>query len=348
MGCLVREKTVISAVRRYFLPMLVLIFVGLVLLLCGRRVQTEFPELRPEDGVADLREADFTHNVYHLVNSWAYYPGVLYTPEDFADPETAPEKDDDAPLDPVKGTWRLRLLAEPDTYLCMCHFSIDYSTRIFVNGKELRNIGFVSDNPDEAVPQGRYLTLPLYFGESGEVELVYQYTNYWHNDGGFIQSTTISTPENIDDYQRGLTLYYLLLSSGLLFLMFYFLLCGSIQRRWEYAALALCCLVMALRNQFFFSEHLLPADLSFNLLYRLSVLDVSWIPAAALLLLAAFYPNASGKRTLWLMGGILLMLSALHFLVPLRQLVLLCHICYYVCVPFLVWLVWRLIRYFLK
>ena len=141
MGCLVREKTVISAVRRYFLPMLVLIFVGLVLLLCGRRVQTEFPELRPEDGVADLRNADFAHNVYHLVNSWAYYPGALYTPEDFADPETAPEKDDDAPLDPVKGTWRLRLLAEPDTYLSLCHFSIDYSTRIFVNGKELRNIG---------------------------------------------------------------------------------------------------------------------------------------------------------------------------------------------------------------
>lgn len=343
-----REKTVRSAVRRYALPVLVLIFVCAVLLLCRGRVQTEFPELRPADGIADLREADLAHNVYHLVNSWAYYPGALYTPEDFADPEAAPEADNDAPLDAVKGTWRLRLLAEPDTYLCLCHFSIDFSTRIFVNGRELRNIGFVSDDPGEAVLRVRYLTLPLYFGQSGEVELVYQYTNYWHNDGGFIQSTTISTPENIDQYQRGLTLYSLLLGSGLLFLMFYFLLCGSIQRRWEYAALALCCLVMALRNQFFFDEHLLPADWDYVLAYRLTVLDVSWIPASTLLLLSAFYPNAAGKPALRLLGGVLLVLSVLHFLVPVRQLVLLCHVCYYICVPFLLWLVWRLARYFRK
>ena len=87
------------------------------------------------------------------------------------------------------GTWRIVLLAEPDTYLSLCSFSVDYSTRIFVNGQEVRNIGFVSDDPDEAVPMIRYMTLPLYSGSDGRIEIVYQYANYIHNQGGFIFQT---------------------------------------------------------------------------------------------------------------------------------------------------------------
>lgn len=337
-----------GVLRRYALSVLVLLLVGAVLLVCRSRVQTEFPELRPEDGILDAREADFEHEVYHLVNHWDYYPGALYEPEDFADPETAPAPDNEAPLDPQCATWRLRILAEPDTYLCICHFSVDFSTRIFVDGVEVRNVGFVSDDPALAVPKVRYVTLPLYTGEDGEVELVYQSANHWHNDSGFIQSTLISTPEHIGDYQRGLTLYSMLLSCGLLFLMFYFLLCASIQKRWEYAALALCCLVIALRNQWFFAEHLLRPDYDFYFEYRVLVLDVSWIPFSALILLAAFYPKAAGKWPARLLLALLLVLSALHFVLPIRSLVLLCHVCYYVCVPFLLWDVWRLYRWFRK
>ncbi len=343
-----RKEKRLKTLRRYALPVLVLIFIGAVLLLCRARVQTEYPVLQPADGVVDAREANFADEVYHVINDWDFYPGTLYTPADFADPVTAPRPDQENTEGAEKGTWRLVILAEPDTYLTLCHFSVDFSTRIFVNGKEMRNIGFVSDDPDEAVPKVRYLTLPLYTGESGQIELVYQFSNYWHNDDSFIQSTVLSTPENIDEYQRGLIFYSLLISSGLLFLMFYFLLCAAIQKRWEYAALGLCCLVIALRNQMFFGEHMLWADYDFFLEYRVLVLDVSWIPASALALIATFYPKSAGKTTLWLLGGALLILTALHFIVPIRQLVLLCHICYYVCAPFLLWLIYRLARYFRK
>ena len=130
--------------------------------------------------------------------------------------------------------------------------------------------------------------------------------------GGFIQSTQISTPENIDEYQRGLTLYSLLLSSGLLFLMFYFLLSAAIQKNREYLAPALCCLVIALRNQFFFAEHLLSADYDFYLEYRLVVLDVSLIPASALYLLSAFYRKALRPRSLAVFAAAVAVLTALH------------------------------------
>lgn len=336
------------AARRYVLPMLVLLFVVTFYALCVGRVQTEFPLLRPKDGVVDAREVDFSASVYHLENHWDYYPGQILSPDVFSDPANTPEKDNDAPIDAAKGTWRLRIHAQPNTYLSLCSFSIDYSTRIFVNGKEVRNIGFVSDDHAKAVPKVEYVTLPLYFDDSGENEIIYQYANYVHHDGGFIQNTLISTPENIDEYQQGLTLNATVVSGGLIMLMFYFLLCAAFQKNREYAAMALCCLVIALRNQFFFVQYLLPATISFYIEYRLVILDVSWISMATVFLLTAFFPRSTEKKLLLLFAFLCLVLSALHFILDTHDLVLLCHVCYYTCLPFALWFLIRLLLSFKK
>lgn len=335
-----------SILRRSLPPALALLLVVAFLLYCESRVQTEFPGLYPQDGVLDAREVDFSADVYHLVNHWDYYPGQLLSPELFSDPASAPKKDNDAPLNATKGTWRLRIQAKPHTYLSLCSYSIDYSTRIFVNGQEVRSIGYVSDDPAQAIPKGRYVTLPLYFDANGETEIIYQYANYMHKDGGFIQHTLISTPENIDEYQRGLSLNAMTISGGLMMLCFYFLFCAAFQRNREYAALALCCLIIALRNQFFFVQHLLPADISFSIEYRLVILDVSWIPMATVFLLAAFFPRSTGKKPLLAFACLCLVLSALHFILDTHDLVLLCHICYYACLPFALWFLLRLFRSF--
>ena len=332
--------------KRYMLPALALLLIAAFFILGKSREQTEFPALYPRDGVLDARAVDFSGGVYHLVNSWDYYPGQLLSPAVFSDPAAAPMKDNDAPLNITKGTWRLRIQAQPNTYLTLCSYSIDYSTRIFVNGKEVRSIGYVSDDPAQAIPKVRYVTLPLYFDASGETEILYQYANYMHKDGGFIQNTLISTPENIDEYQRGLALNAMLISGGLLMLFFYFLFCAAFQKNREYAALALCCLVIALRNQFFSVQHLLPAAVSFYIEYRLVILDVSWIPLSTVFLLAAFFPQSAGKRPLLAFAGLCFVLSALHFILDTHDLVLLCHICYYACLPFALWFLLRLFRAF--
>lgn len=337
-----------DVIRQNYLPALVLLMIAVFFILCKSRLQTEFPEVRPLDGILDVRDVDFSSGVWHVVNEWDYYPGQLYAPEDFAVPETVPVKHNESPLDAHLGTWRIRILARENTYLSLCSFSIDYSTRIFVNGEEVRNIGYVSADPKEAVPMVRYVTLPLYSGETGEIEIIYQYANFVHHDAGFIQNTLLSTPENIDEYQRGLTLNSLLVSSGHVFLLFYFLLCAALQKNREYAALALCCLVIALRNQYFFSEYLLGNASSFYIKYRIVVLDVSLIPASAFYLLAAFYPNAVKRNIVCLFTGIFAVLGLLHFLVPTQALVTLCHVCYYVCAPFLTGLIIRFVRYFRK
>ncbi|MBE5906650.1 MAG: hypothetical protein E7277_07645 [Lachnospiraceae bacterium] len=242
----------------------------------------------------------------------------------------------------------MRLLAKPHQWLAIGSFSVDYGTRVFVNGEEVRNVGRVSDNPEEAIPKVRYMTIPLYSGDTGEIEILYQYSNYVHNDGGFIQSTNISTPENIDEYQRGVAVWSLLLGSGLIFLMFWFLLCASIQKRREYAALALCCLVIACRNQFFFSEYLLDPDYNFYWEYRVMILDVAFIPATALYLLYAFFPKAIGRKMPCILGGVFVVITALHWILEIRDLVDLCHISYYCCIPFLLWSIFGILRYYLK
>ena len=340
------RKTVLNVVRRYLLPTMVLLLIVAFYTFCVGRARTEFPVLRPDDGVLDVWEVDFDADVYHIENSWDYYPGQLLPPEVFATDASAPQKNNDSPLDAVKGTWRLRLMAQPNTYLSICSFSIDYSTRIFVNGVEVRNVGFVSDDPTQAAPRVRYVTLPLYSGDDGSVEIIYQYANYIHKEGGFIQNTLVSTPENIDEYQRGLTLNAMVICGGLMMLFFYFMLCAAFQKNREYAALALCCMVIALRNQFFFAEHLLIPSYDFFLEYRFIVLDVSWIPMASIFLFVAFFPHSAGKKQILMFTILCLVLTVLHFIVDTHDLVLLCHISYYCCAPFVLWFLFRCIHSF--
>ncbi|MBR5420000.1 MAG: HAMP domain-containing histidine kinase [Lachnospiraceae bacterium] len=334
--------------KRALFPLVVIFFLAAFFFASRLRFEQKTPKIVHEYGFADLRECDFENTVYNLLNNWDYFPGVLYTAEDFADEENAPQPDNEVPYDRELGTYRIRFLAKPRQWLSMCGFSVDYGTRVFLNGEEIRNVGFVSADPAEAVPKVRYMTIPMYSGENGEIELIYQYSNYVHNDGGFIKVAYISTPENIDEYRRGLTYFSLLTGSGLIFLMFWFLLSASIQKSREYAALALCCLVIALRNQFFFAEHMLGPGYDFFLEYRITVLDTSLIPISALYLLFAFFPKAVGKKIVYGLTGVSIILIALHWILDVRDLVDLCHISYYSCVPFLLWSIFCLGRYYIK
>ena len=342
------EKTPVrNVMKRAVLPVIVILVMAVFFVVFSGRFPSDIPEIGHEDGFADIREYDFNKQVYNIVNNWDYYPGALYTPEDFADTGNAPKPDNSA-KDMQLGTYRMRLLAKPNQWLSLCSYSVDYGTRVFLNGEEVRNIGFVSADPAEAVPKVRYMTIPMYSGESGEIELIYQYSNFVHNEGGFIPATYISAPENIDEYRRGIAFWSLLIASGLIFLTFWFLLCAAIQKSTEYAALALCCLVIALRNQFFFSEYLLDPGYDFFFEYRLLVLDASLIPAAALFLLCAFFPKAVGKKIPISLAGVFAVLTALHLILDTKELVGLCHVCYYVCAPFLIWCIFCLCRYYIK
>lgn len=328
------------------LTITMLILIYLLYLYVQGRLRTRFPEVTPQDGILDVREVSFENTIYSLNNNWDYYPGKLYEPKDFEDEANVPRKAAPGEKDVHVGTYRLKILAQPDLYLEIGSYSIDYGMRIFVNGTVVRNIGYVSDDPDKAKPHGGYVVYPVYTGESGEVEIIYQYSNFIHNEGGFIQATVISTPKNIEEYKRGIALNAMFVSCGLLFLSFYFLLCALYQESREHYALAFSCFVIAFRNQFFTFEHLLSPNRDFLLWYRVFILIVTLLPAVAFYLLAAFYPKVMKRGIVLTFTGMFAVLTVLHFTMDTRDLPTLCRYSYYVCVPFLIIFLVKLIRYF--
>ena len=221
---------------------------------------------------------------------------------------------------------------------------MDYGTRLFVNGTEVFTAGVVADSADKAVPGGSYMTYPVYIGEDGQAELICQYANFVHHEGGHIKSTFMSTPQNIEEYKAGDTLVSLVLSGGMLTLAFYFLLSAVMQRKAVYASLAFCCLLMGLRNQLFFNIHLLP-DISWYLQYRLASAVVILMPFSILLLLRMLYPFEKKAVTLVYaagMAGILLWLAG----ADTKSIVLICQAGYYFSLPYLLYLLYAVIRHF--
>ena len=335
-----------NKITGFLFPVLVLAIIAGFYVYVSQRLLTSMPEVRVADGIADFRGCPLEEQVYHLVNNWDYYPGKLYTPEDFAQESTAPKKAGPGEWDDHLGTYRVKILYEPHRYLELVSYSIDYSMRVFVNGAEVRNVGFVSEDPQKVVHDGHFITIPIYTGE-GETEIIYQYANFMHKEGGFIQATTIGSPEQIESYSRDRSMYAVG-TGGLFFLAFYFLLYAAYQKNREYAMLAACCLLMTFRNSHFINEFLRPEDFPFEWHYRIFILAVSMIPTMGAFLPAAYFPKLMPK---WFGRGFAVLCAVsviLHFVLPTEQLVLLCHINYYVCLAFLPVIVGLFVRYYLR
>lgn len=213
--------------------------------------------LRVEDGWLDL-QGEETDGLFQLEGRWEFYPEALHTSEDFAAGRTGqPAGEEVSPSDYAYGTHRLRIRATPGAYYAICGFSVDYATRVFANGSQVAVFGNPAETAEGFVPRVGYMTLPMCAGEDGIIELVVQYGNYVHKDGGHIPVLYLSTPQNIEALKAGNDLISLTLSGGLLLLAFYFLINPAMRRRAVYLCLVLCCVLMALRDQNFYIVHLL-------------------------------------------------------------------------------------------
>lgn len=327
---------------RWLLALAAAAVVILSLRLILSRRQIYFGQLSPQDGVVDASNADFSNEVFTIVNSWQYYPGAFYTSEDFAAGGVTSDPDGNKQF----GTYRLIVRAQPDIYLAICGFSVDYATRIFVDGTEAASFGTVADDAGEISPKVGYMTVPFFTGDDGETEIIYHFSNFVHRDPSFVQTTYISTPQNIENYKSGNDLVSLCLSGAMLGFCFYFLLNAAVRGRVDSACMAFCCLLIALRDQNFFSVHLMPPGLSWRVEYRVLMLVVTWLPASFLLLLKSMYPWPAGRRvTLVYMLGMALA-GLLIWLLPTRDLVAAASASYLLSIPYLVCLLSGIVGYY--
>ncbi len=320
----------------------VLVLAALLLL---SRLPGQTPELVPAQGVLDLTGADLAQTVYRVRNNWDYYPNALYGPQDFAAGTAVAGGDGEAQEgQPRYGTYRLVIQAQPERYYALCSYSIDYSTRVFVNGVEAASFGAVADNAAQSVPRIGYMTIPLYSGPSGVIEVIYQFSNFVHRDGGFIPPTYLSTPQNIQSFQAGINLVSLSLSGGLLALFAYFLLCAAVRRRLPFLFLSLCCLMAALRNQDFLVVHALPPGTSWYVSYRVFMGVTILLPAMVLLLLRSMYPRAVRRPVTAAYGAAMAVAVVLDILLPTQLLTTVCAAAWGCGVPYLLCLLYGAIR----
>ena len=169
-GLALRSACAKKKLLGWLLP--VAIVVLSVLLLQAVFSQSDFciQKVTPQDGVLDIRGTDVSESVLDIANAWDFYPEALYTSADFAAGKTAEKAAPGTSASEVSyGTHRLRILAEPNRYYAICGFSLDYASRVFVNGTEVAAFGRVADNAADFVPRVGYMTIPMFSGESGFV-----------------------------------------------------------------------------------------------------------------------------------------------------------------------------------
>lgn len=297
-------------------------------------------QLTVQKGLLDARAVDFSGGVYQMSGRWELYPHVLYTPEDFAAGRAGEAAEEDfAPSDSTCGTHRLLLLTEPNQYLTLCGFSLDYATSVFVNGRQEAAFGQVSPQAEGFVPRIGYMTIPLFSGPDGRVEILIQYSNYVHREGGDIPVLYLSTPQNIEEFKASNDLASLTLSGGLLVLGLYFLLSAVVRGKIYFLCPMFCCLLMALRDQNFFVIHLLPPDASWYMAYRTLILIVLLMPVSVLLMLKCQYARATRQWPLYLYLAVVAVACLLVCVLPTRDLVRVSTAVYYLSLPYLAYLV---------
>lgn len=187
---------------------ILLVFVLLMLLFSNR--SGDFSAMEAQNGVLDATSADFSSAVYEIDGEWAFYPEVLGSGAELNTAQPG-ERNESIPY----GSYRLKIHAQPKQYLTLGGYSFDYSTRVLVNGSEVLEIGKVGASAAESEPRIDYMLIPIYTGEDGTVEVVCQYANFVHREGGGLTQMHLSTAENIDRMRRSRNLYSLVLGGSL-------------------------------------------------------------------------------------------------------------------------------------
>ena len=318
---------------------ILLVFVLLMLLFSNR--SGDFSAMEAQDGVLDATSADFSSAVYEIDGEWAFYPEILGSGAELNTAQPG-ERNESIPY----GSYRLKIHAQPKQYLTLGGYSFDYSTRVLVNGSEVLEIGKVGASAAESEPRIDYMLIPIYTGEDGTAEVVCQYANFVHREGGGLTQMHLSTAENIDRMRRSRNLYSLVLGGSLCLFGMYFLLFAVFQGEIKYVFLAVICVLLGLRDQNFYVLHLLPANYNWAVAYRFLVLMITLQPCFLLLLLQSLYEKLAKPIVVRCYAALYAMLAAAHFILPTQDIAPLSKIGYYLSMPFFLYLVVQLIRRF--
>lgn len=234
-------------------------------------------------GIIDLSAIDLNTTIVELPLAWEYYPG-LHTPQAIKGGGAGTPRAfsvEDETTHPI-GTYRVTLRLPLRATYALYAWSLDYATRIFIDGEEALSVGTVADNAMDFVPRIQQYILPI-VPQDETVEIVIQYANFTHPEGGAMRTISFSAYQNIQLLATNALLPTYLFSGGLTLIAVFYLLQFAIYRRRELASFALCCLLLALRSQPLVIS-LLASEYDWHTLYRCFFIGSSMVFPCFLLL----------------------------------------------------------------
>ncbi len=305
----------------------------------------------PVDGVSNIEHINFDETIAELSYDMDFYPMKLYSPEDFKegdiiDAQKRYELPDFKAI--TYGTHRTVLQMPANSYFVFCGYSVDYSTLVYVNGQEVVSVGIVSSDPATSKPGVNYMEFPIYTGEDGVVELIMQYSNFVHKEGGSTPTLSISTPQNINRFILELGLQTYIVSGGLILLAVYYLLDSILRIKRPGLQLAFCCVLFALRDQWFYLISLIPYDYNWFIHYRVVVGVSALTPFAILTMIESVFP----KVVKWYITLALTIITVLGiialFVLPTTESVMVSTVVQVLAIPYLIYLFYGIIRHYIK
>lgn len=135
-------------------------------------------------GQADLTGRDFDKEVFVIKGDVEYIEGELFTPEEFE------ENEDKILVGPTGAevpvcTSRITIKVPDDRVYMIAGSSIDFSERIYINGKWRGDFGKPGKTGDEATPgTGLFYYEAEPDPETGTIEIIQQSSNFVHRSGG--------------------------------------------------------------------------------------------------------------------------------------------------------------------
>jgi len=259
-------KATLSGILYYEIQTIKLIYSLVFLFLCGcaceKQTETIVPPLAVK-GVLDLSGWVFDRDgPVKLTGEFGFYWKQLLNPQDFVQ-NSPPLKADFIAVprtwngfeyqgEAISGdgyaTYRLTVLIDADdTELALKTLELSTSFNLFVNGQKLSSAGVFGQTAKSAKP-GLHPEIVGFKANKDVLDIVVQVSNFSHKHGGFWETITLGTREQLlkrNELQIALNLF---LFGSILIIGLYHLGIYSLRRNaWSALYFGLFCLIIALR-----------------------------------------------------------------------------------------------------
>lgn len=185
-----KERWILAAV----LPLIVI----LLLAVWGAKPRTDEMIIENSaNGFWDLSETDIRQKAVRLTGAVEYVADALLTPQEFS---ARSDIHVGQPGSEIQyATSRMHLTVPQGSYL-ICGYSVDFASRMYVNGELIFEAGIPGNSRETTTPGVKFYLLPVSPDANGELVIVQQAANFTHKDGGTYGSFFIGPPEQMTQY----------------------------------------------------------------------------------------------------------------------------------------------------